>query len=125
MHGLHATGTEALSERLLKSVETFIRSMPQCGIVHRASLRFPINIHSMTDSNATSLPGSFAPVRNNTFLRACFGQATDYTPVWLMRQAGRHLPEYRALRAQAGSFMALATRFPPLPHSMRMHASHV
>ena len=109
MHGLHVTGFEALSERLLKFVETFIHSMPQCGIVHRASLRIPINIHSMTDSNAPSLPGSFAPLRNNTFLRACFGQATDYTPIWLMRQAGRHLPEYRTLRAQAGSFMALAT----------------
>jgi uroporphyrinogen decarboxylase len=46
---------------------------------------------------------------NDTFLRACLGEPTPYTPVWLMRQAGRYLPEYRALRAQAGSFMALAT----------------
>lgn len=51
----------------------------------------------------------FAPLQNDTFLRACFRQATDYTPVWLMRQAGRYLPEYRATRAQAGSFMGLAT----------------
>ena len=51
----------------------------------------------------------FAPLQNDTFLRACMRQATDYTPVWLMRQAGRYLPEYRASRAQAGSFMGLAT----------------
>ena len=51
----------------------------------------------------------FAPLQNDTFLRACLRQATDYTPVWLMRQAGRYLPEYKATRARAGSFMGLAT----------------
>ncbi len=51
----------------------------------------------------------FAPLQNDSFLRACRRQATDHTPVWLMRQAGRYLPEYRATRAQAGSFMGLAT----------------
>jgi uroporphyrinogen decarboxylase len=50
-----------------------------------------------------------APMKNDTFLRACLRQPTDYTPVWLMRQAGRYLPEYRATRAKAGSFMGLAT----------------
>ncbi len=48
-------------------------------------------------------------LRNDTFLRACLRQPTDYTPLWLMRQAGRYLPEYRATRARAGSFMGLAT----------------
>ena len=52
---------------------------------------------------------SFAPLLNDTFLRACRRQATDYTPLWLMRQAGRYLPEYKASRAKAGSFMGLAT----------------
>ena len=52
---------------------------------------------------------TFAPLTNDTFLRACRRQATDYTPLWLMRQAGRYLPEYKATRAQAGSFMGLAT----------------
>jgi uroporphyrinogen decarboxylase len=51
----------------------------------------------------------FAPLQNDTFLRACLRQATDYTPIWLMRQAGRYLPEYCATRAKAGSFMGLAT----------------
>jgi len=46
---------------------------------------------------------------NDTFLRACMRQATPHTPVWLMRQAGRYLPEYCATRAKAGSFMGLAT----------------
>jgi uroporphyrinogen decarboxylase len=50
-----------------------------------------------------------APLKNDSFLRACLRQATDHTPVWLMRQAGRYLPEYRATRARAGSFMGLAT----------------
>ncbi len=52
---------------------------------------------------------TFAPLANDTFLRACRRQATPYTPMWLMRQAGRYLPEYRATRAKAGSFMGLAT----------------
>jgi len=51
----------------------------------------------------------YAPLQNDTFLRACLRQATDHTPVWLMRQAGRYLPEYCATRAKAGSFMGLAT----------------
>jgi uroporphyrinogen decarboxylase len=50
-----------------------------------------------------------APLLNDTFLRACLRQPTEHTPVWLMRQAGRYLPEYRATRAKAGSFMGLAT----------------
>lgn len=54
-------------------------------------------------------PPMFAPLQNDTFLRACLRQPTDHTPVWLMRQAGRYLPEYCATRARAGSFMGLAT----------------
>ncbi|GGI19322.1 uroporphyrinogen decarboxylase [Oxalicibacterium faecigallinarum] len=51
---------------------------------------------------------TFAPLQNDTFLRALLRQPVEYTPLWLMRQAGRYLPEYRATRARAGSFLGLA-----------------
>jgi uroporphyrinogen decarboxylase len=57
----------------------------------------------------TALDITFSGLQNPTFLQACLRQATPHTPVWLMRQAGRYLPEYRASRAKAGSFMDLAT----------------
>ena len=46
-------------------------------------------------------------LQNDTFLRALLRQPTDYTPLWLMRQAGRYLPEYRATRKRAGNFLNL------------------
>ncbi len=48
-------------------------------------------------------------LKNDTFLRALLKQPVEYTPIWMMRQAGRYLPEYRATRARAGSFMGLCT----------------
>ena len=51
----------------------------------------------------------YPPLLNDSFLRACQRLSTPHMPVWLMRQAGRYLPEYRATRARAGSFMGLAT----------------
>jgi uroporphyrinogen decarboxylase len=47
-------------------------------------------------------------LENDTFIRALLRQPTPYTPIWVMRQAGRYLPEYNATRARAGSFLALA-----------------
>ena len=41
------------------------------------------------------------------FVEACFGRPTPYTPVWMMRQAGRYLPEYMAVRQKAGDFLSL------------------
>jgi uroporphyrinogen decarboxylase len=48
-------------------------------------------------------------LKNDTFIRALLKQPVEYTPVWMMRQAGRYLPEYRAVREQAGSFLNLCT----------------
>jgi len=49
-----------------------------------------------------------AALKNDVLLKALALQPTEYTPIWLMRQAGRYLPEYQATRARAGSFLALA-----------------
>ena len=48
-----------------------------------------------------------AATETKTILRALAGERVDPAPVWLMRQAGRYLPEYRATRAQAGDFLSL------------------
>jgi uroporphyrinogen decarboxylase len=48
-------------------------------------------------------------LKNDRFIRALLKQPVDTTPIWMMRQAGRYLPEYREIRAQAGSFMNLCT----------------
>ena len=46
-------------------------------------------------------------LKNDTFIRALLREPVDYTPIWIMRQAGRYLPEYRATREKAGDFLTL------------------
>ncbi len=61
-----------------------------------------------TSSNHSAEPNhDFAPLKNDRLLRAMRFEPIDMTPVWMMRQAGRYLPEYKATRAEAGDFMSL------------------
>lgn len=62
---------------------------------------------SITNSNFNKTTPNFAPLKNDRLLRALRFEQVDVTPVWMMRQAGRYLPEYKATRAEAGDFMSL------------------
>jgi len=51
----------------------------------------------------------YPELKNDLYLRALMRESVERTPVWVMRQAGRYLPEYREVRAKAGDFMTLCT----------------
>jgi hypothetical protein len=107
---LARAGVSADMVRLSWALRTWTTS---CGTSTRPwsapSARTPATACDNWGMSSSSPTSSFAPLKNDRFLRACLRQATDYTPLWLMRQAGRYLPEYCATRAKAGSFMGLAT----------------
>lgn len=65
-------------------------------------------------------------LKNDRYLRALLRQPVDVTPVWMMRQAGRYLPEYKATRAQAGDFLSLCKiqNWLAKSHSSHLDAFH-
>ncbi|WP_313596387.1 uroporphyrinogen decarboxylase [Psychrobacter sanguinis] len=62
---------------------------------------------SIMNSDSVNNTHNFAPLKNDRLLKALRFEEVDMTPVWMMRQAGRYLPEYKATRAEAGDFMSL------------------
>ena len=70
-----------------------------------ASDQTPDSTHNSSTPNRSI--HNFAPLKNDRLLRALRFESVDTTPVWMMRQAGRYLPEYKATRAEAGDFMSL------------------
>jgi uroporphyrinogen decarboxylase len=64
--------------------------------------------HDMPSRRRWKITATMNNLKNDTLIRSLLRQPTPYTPVWLMRQAGRYLPEYNLTRKKAGSFLALA-----------------
>ncbi len=74
-------------------------------LFHMAFVVFKDNYH-MSQSIANT-PNKFPPLINDRLIKALRFEPIDTTPVWMMRQAGRYLPEYKEVRAKAGDFMSL------------------
>ncbi len=73
------------------------------------TFRKPFLESSMPDSNLPEAPAAREPMQDNPFMRACRREPAAVTPIWLMRQAGRYMPEYRAVRSKV-PFLDLCKR---------------
>ena len=84
------------------------RNWPACAC-SRAATACPSrqSIRTNGSSSPPDCSNKMTKLKNDTLIRALLRQPTEYTPVWLMRQAGRYLPEYNQTRSRAGSFLGL------------------
>src|SRR5258708_32849798 len=69
----------------------------------------PASEHERTGSRTRNRRASMSDLKNDLLLRALLREPTPRRPIWLMRQAGRYLPEYRATRTGAGGFLEMCT----------------
>lgn len=106
--GIHAAPEKA------KLPENNVGTDRHIGRFHDLAPVKPPSIHIRTRTSLRIIGGltpcasrTMSQLKNDRLLRALLREPVDTTPIWIMRQAGRYLPEYRATRAKAGSFMGL------------------
>src|SRR5258708_12650481 len=83
----------------------------------------PASEHERTGSRTRNRRASMSDLKNDLLLRALLREPTPRRPIWLMRQAGRYLPEYRATRTRAGGFLEMSTN-PEIACEITLHPLH-
>jgi uroporphyrinogen decarboxylase len=97
--------TAEKAAELLTRKRRLTNQLSDCGFRHPEGTR-DCGLQNPVRNPQSAIRNSSAPWHDGPFLRACRREPTDYTPIWLMRQAGRYMPEYRRIREQH-SFMEL------------------